>query len=228
MPACSCWATQPAVTANIAHSTGRQRRDGSRPSGNSKTRKNIGANVKMNATGEIHPTARAAGNDPGATASPRSAYCSVSSVAASESPIRPSSQPMALSGTRLATRRPVPAYTMTASAAMPYMAIRSVAILLVSSPSSTSAAARMSMVNPASDQVATRIRCPRLCLTNATVRPDRSGNVTARPEPSVASSRPMSPGTGHDHDVCLTHRRRATCPGAGAAAKARGGTRRAA
>jgi hypothetical protein len=39
------------------------------------------------------------------------------------------------------------------------------------------------MVNPASDQAATRIRCPRPCLTNATVRPDRSGNVTAHPEP---------------------------------------------
>jgi hypothetical protein len=82
------------VTATIAHSTGRQRRDGGRPSGNSKTSKNIDVNVKMNATVEIHPTARAAGNDPGATASPRSAYCSVSSVTASDSPIRPSSQPM--------------------------------------------------------------------------------------------------------------------------------------
>ena len=41
---------------------------------------------------------------------------------------------------------------------MPYMAVRFAAILLESSPSNTSAAAKTIMVNPASDQAATRIR----------------------------------------------------------------------
>jgi hypothetical protein len=67
---------------------------------------------------ENHPASRAAGIDPGAVASPYSAYCSASMVTASDSPIRPSSQPMALPGRRLVIRRPVPAYIPTATARM--------------------------------------------------------------------------------------------------------------
>ena len=116
VPACSCCASQPAATANNAQSTGRHRRDGSRPSGNSKTRKNIGANVSTNMTSDSHPARWATGSDPGAATSPRSAYCSVIMVAASDSPTRHSTQPMALRGTRLAITWPVPAYTTTATA----------------------------------------------------------------------------------------------------------------
>ena len=56
------------------------------------------------------------GQRPGAATSPRSAYCSVIMVAASDSPTRHSTQPMALRGTRLAITWPVPAYTTTATA----------------------------------------------------------------------------------------------------------------
>ena len=53
-------------------------------------------------TSDSHPARRATGSDPGAATSPRSAYCSVIMVAASDSPTRHSAQPMALRGTRLA------------------------------------------------------------------------------------------------------------------------------
>src|SRR5277367_3186204 len=39
-PTCSCAAAEPARMTNIAHRTGRHRRDGSRPSGNNNIRKN--------------------------------------------------------------------------------------------------------------------------------------------------------------------------------------------
>ena len=119
VPARNDVAAQPATTANIAHSTGRHRRDGSRPSGNSKTTKNSSAAVSAVNVSENHPASRAPGTDPGAVASPYSAYCSVSMLAASDSPMRPSSQPMALRGTRFAITPPAPAYMTTATAAMP-------------------------------------------------------------------------------------------------------------
>jgi hypothetical protein len=77
----------------------------------------MGANVEMVTTPDSQPASRAAGSDPGATAIPCSAYCSVSMTAARDRPIRPSSQPMALPGTRVAISRPVPAYRMAVSAA---------------------------------------------------------------------------------------------------------------
>ncbi len=98
VPVCNCPATPPATTTNIAHSTGRHRRDGSRPSGKSSTRKNTSSIVSAAVVPEHQPASRAAGTEPGAVARPYSAYCSVSMVTASDSPTRPSSQPMALPG----------------------------------------------------------------------------------------------------------------------------------
>ncbi len=101
------------MTTNIAHSTGRHRRDGSRPSGKSTTRKNSSSTVSKATVPDNQPASRATGTEPGAVASPYTAYCSVTMVTASDSPTRPSSQPMALPGRRLTIRRPVPAYNPT-------------------------------------------------------------------------------------------------------------------
>jgi len=66
-------------------------------------------------TGARHPTALAAGTAPGAVATPYSAYCSANMLVATDRPIEPSSQPMALSGRRLVIRRPLAAYSSTAT-----------------------------------------------------------------------------------------------------------------
>jgi len=94
----------------------------------------------------------AAGIEPGAVASPYSAYCSVIMVTASDSPIRPSSQPMALAGRRAVISRLVPAYNPTATARMASTPIRTGSIWPTFSASSTSAAARTSTANPVSNQ----------------------------------------------------------------------------
>ena len=92
-------------------------------------------------------------------ASPYSAYCSISKVVASDSPIRPRSQPMALPGRRLVITSPAPAYTPTVTARMTSPPIRFAPTRPAFSPSTTSAATSSSTVNPATDQAATRTQC---------------------------------------------------------------------
>src|SRR5262249_35983635 len=140
---------------NSAHSTGRQRRDGSRPSGNNNTMKNSRTTASANAASDSHPTIRAAGRDPGAVASPRTANCSQNMEAASASPTRHSSQPMTLPGTRAAISQPTHVYTPTATALAPYQAIQIAPVTDASSPSSSNAAASTSAVHPARNQAAT-------------------------------------------------------------------------
>jgi hypothetical protein len=85
---------------------------------------------------------------------------------------------MALPGRRLVITSPAPAYIPAVTARMTSPPIRFAPTRLAFSPSSTSAATSSSTVNPASDQAAMPARRPQLCLTNATLRPGRSGNVT--------------------------------------------------
>ena len=109
MPAWNCCATRPAATTTSAHRTGRQRGDGSRPSGNSSTRTNSKTTVTATAAADRTPATLAAGTVPGAVARPYRAYCSVSMATVRDKPVRPSSQPIALPGTRRAIRPPAPA-----------------------------------------------------------------------------------------------------------------------
>ena len=106
VPACRLCVTQAAATTNSAQATGRQRRDGSRPSGNTRMRSNSSTTVSSAAAPARVPTNRAPGAEPRAVASPYSAYCSANVEVAIDTPIRPSSQPTALPGRRLVIRRP--------------------------------------------------------------------------------------------------------------------------
>ena len=110
VPRCSVCAAPPTtMTQMAAHSTGRHRLDGSRPVGNSSTTRISVAKMRLLAAWPSAATARTAGSDPGAAARPRSPYCSRNMFAASQNPVRPSSQPMALRGTRAASSPPMPA-----------------------------------------------------------------------------------------------------------------------
>ena len=130
-----------------------------------------------------HPTALAAGTAPGAVATPYSAYCSANMLVATDRPIEPSSQPMALSGRRLAIRRPLAAYSSTAADKKALRPIRAVPIRLVFSAVNTRAAAstaRVSIVSPhaAAWCVPGRRAGPTSPMMTR-VGGQRSGNVTA-------------------------------------------------
>jgi hypothetical protein len=70
--------------------------------------------VSIAAVPENHPVSRSANTGPDAVVSPYRALCSVTMVTARDSPIRDSSQPMALAGRRRVIRWPVPAYSPSA------------------------------------------------------------------------------------------------------------------
>jgi hypothetical protein len=97
------------MTQMPAHSTGRHHLDSSRPVGNSSTTGISEAAMRFSADWPSAVTVRTAGSDPGAVARPRSPYCSRNKLAASQNPVRPSSHPMTLRGTRAASRPPMPA-----------------------------------------------------------------------------------------------------------------------
>ena len=179
----NCWVPQPANTTTVAHSTGRQRGDGRWPSGNSRTMQNIRSTVAKAPTGARHPTALAAGTAPGAVATPYSAYCSANMLVATDRPIEPSSQPMALSGRRLTIIRPLTAYSSTAADKMAPRPIRPMPIRLVFSTVNTRAAAstaRVSTVSPhAAAWCVTGRRAGPASPMMTTVDGKRSGNVTA-------------------------------------------------
>ena len=69
-PACIWLTTEAAMTTRNPVRTGRQRRDGSRPSGNSRTRKSSRNTARTATSTQNQPTSRAAGSEPGAVTSP--------------------------------------------------------------------------------------------------------------------------------------------------------------
>ena len=130
-----------------------------------------------------HPTALAAGTAPGAVATPYSAYCSANMLVATDRPIEPSSQPMALSGRRLAIRRPLAAYSSTAADKTASRPTLAVPIRLVFSAVNTRAAASTARVSTVSPHAAAwcvpERRTGPASPMMTTVDGKRSGNVTA-------------------------------------------------
>src|SRR2546423_440568 len=145
-------------TTAIAHSTGRQRGDGRWPSGNSRTMMNSRSTVATAPTEARHPTALAAGRAPGAVATPYSAYCSANMLVATDRPIEPSSQPMALSGWRLVIRWPLAAYSSTAADRTALSPTRAVPIRLVFSIVNTSAATSTARIPMVRNRAAVQVR----------------------------------------------------------------------
>jgi hypothetical protein len=93
-----------------AHATGRQRRDGSRPSGKSSSISGKGSNITGCRTTETQATSTPAGNEPDATSSVRAAYSQAASTTAMNAPRARHSQPTRLPGRREATTAPTVAY----------------------------------------------------------------------------------------------------------------------
>jgi hypothetical protein len=106
--------TRHASVPAIAHTSHRQRLDGTRPVGN--RMRTIGirpAITKVQLL--IHAAQSAAGNDPGSVTTAYVAYSAVAPPNRRPSPITRKSQPIGLWGTRLASTAPVIVYVATDS-----------------------------------------------------------------------------------------------------------------
>src|SRR5438552_1556617 len=95
-----------ASTATATHKTGRHRRDGGWPSGNSRTTRSRDATARIGVAFPTEATVWKPGSEPGAVTNPRRAYCSARTVYAKRTPITDSRQPMGFRDTRLPIRPP--------------------------------------------------------------------------------------------------------------------------